>query len=192
MDAVALDPLAELLAAPEGRYEWAGGRLIEMSPPPSFGHGRQVVFLVEIMDLFARRHDLGAVVGDHYAQRLDETIRVPDVAFFKKSSLDRVKPTHSEGGADLVVEIVSPDSGARDRGEKFDEYERAGIEEYWVVDPRRRLAEFYRLREGLYAPVLPDAEGRVFSSALPGFFVRVAWLWEDADLFSALRELGVL
>ncbi len=143
MDVIAIDPLAELLAAPEGRYEWAGGSLVEMAPPPSFGHGRQIVFLVEILDAYAERHDLGVVVGDNFAQRLEETIRIPDVAFFRNSSLDRIKETHSEGGADLVVEIVSPDSGARDRGEKFYEYERAGVEEYWIVDPRPRMAEFY-------------------------------------------------
>jgi Uma2 family endonuclease len=191
MDA-ALDPLADLLAAPEGRYEWANGGLIDMSPPPSFDHGRAVLFLAKLIDAFAEHHGLGVVVGENFAQRLDDTIRVPDVAFFKKSSMDRVKETHSEGGADLVVEIVSPDSGARDRGEKFDEYERAGIEVYWIVDPRRRIAEFYRLHEGLYAPVFPDAEGRVHSSALPGFFLRVAWLWDRPKLNDAQRELGLI
>lgn len=132
-----------------------------------------MLFLAKLLDAYAEHHDLGVVYPDGFAQRLGETIRVPDVAFFKKASLDRVEETHSEGGADLVIEIVSPESGARDRGEKFDEYERAGVEEYWIVDPRRRMAEFYRHRDGLYAPVLPDAEGRVASSALPGFVLRV-------------------
>ncbi len=192
MDAVALDPLAEFLAAPEGRYEWAGGSLVEMAPPPSFEHNDRSLFLAAILRAYAERHRLGRVVGDGFALRLEGSIRVPDAAFFRTASLDRVRPTHCEGGADLVIEVVSPESQARDRGEKFVEYERADVEEYWIVDPLRRIAEFYRLENDLYAPVPPDAEGRVFSSVLPGFFVRVAWLWNPPTLLDALRELELL
>ena len=67
-----------------------------------------------------------------------------------------------------------------------------GVEEYWIVDPRRRMAEFYRLHEGLYSPVPADAEGRVSSSALPGFRLPVAWLWDAPKLADAMRELGLL
>ncbi len=191
MDAIAIDAIAAFLSAPEGRYEWAGGGLVEMAPPPSSDHGRAVLFLAEILDAYAEYHDVGVVVGDSFALHLGNTVRVPDVAFFRSESLDRIRPTHCEGPVDLVVEIVSPESGARDRGEKFDEYERAGVEEYWIVDLRRRLAEFYRLQDGLYARVAPDDEGRVFSSVLPGFFLRTAWLWDRPKLTEALRELGL-
>lgn len=191
MDAVAIDPIAALLAAPEGKYEWVNGSLVEMAPP-SPDHARKILFLAEILDAFAEHHDLGAVFPDGLAMRLRDSARVPDVAFVRKGNLDRLQPTHLDGGADLIVEIVSPESGPRDRGEKFDEYEAAGVEEYWIVDPRRRLAEFYRLRDGLYAPVLPDAEGRIASSALPGFALRVAWLWDRPKLLDALRDLGLL
>ena len=192
MDAVAVDPIAALLAAGEGRFEWVGGSLIEMAPP-SPEHGRRMLFLAEILDAFVESNEAGTVFPDGLAMRLDaEVVRIPDVAFFKKSSLDRIKPTHSEGGADLVVEIVSPESRGRDRGDKYYEYEKAGVEEYWIVDIERRSAEFYRLQDGLYAPVMPDAEGKAHSSALPGFFVRVDWLWSRPKLLDALRELGVL
>ena len=60
------------------------------------------------------------------------------------------------------------------------------------MDPERRSAEFYRLHEGVYRPVSPDAEGKVHSSALPGFFLRVEWLWNRPKVLDALRELGVL
>lgn len=132
-------------------------------------------------------------IGAGFCQKLDPgTVRVPDAAYFRPESLPRVFPTYSEGGADLVVEIVSLDSQARDRGEKFVEYEAAGVEEYWIVDPLRRTADFYRLSDGLYRPVLPDAEGRVHSSVLPGFFVAVDWLWNPPTLNAAQRELGLL
>ena len=50
--------------------------------------------------------------------------------------LDRVHRTYLDGPADLVVEIVSPESAGRDRGEKYYEYEAAGIPEYWLLTRR--------------------------------------------------------
>lgn len=191
VETLAIDPVAALFAAGEGRFEWKGS-LLRMEPV-SDEHDDGMVFLVSTMRYYAEETDAGRVKADQFAERLDEdTIRVPDVAFFRKDNLGKIKGTHSEGGADLVVEIVSSDSRSRDRGDKFYEYEKAGIEEYWIVDPERRRAEFYRLREGAYEPVLPDAEGKLYSSALPGFFVRVEWLWTRPKLKEVLRELGVL
>ena len=141
----------------------------------------------------AEEADAGEVTPDGFAERWDEaTIQMPGAAVFKKGGFGRIKATHSEGGADLVIEIVSRDSRERDRGRKLDEYERAGVEEYWIVDPERRRAEFHRLREGAYEPVLPDEEGRVHSSTLPGFYLRVAWLWNRPKVLNSLRELGVV
>jgi Uma2 family endonuclease len=73
-------------------------------------------------------------------------------------------------------------SRVRDRGEKFYEYEEAGIPEYWLIDPLRREVEFYQLdARGRYRTILPDAEGVYRSRVLPGFWLRVRWLWPDGE-----------
>jgi Uma2 family endonuclease len=78
-----------------------------------------------------------------------------------------------------VVEILSADSEARDRGEKFVEYEAAGIPEYWLIDPIRSDAFFYQLgAEGRYQHAPIDSDGFYRSVALAGFRLRVPWLWE--------------
>lgn len=192
MSVVRVDPVAALFAAGEGRFEWKAGRLVTREPI-SHVYAGEAYFLTSAIGYFAEETDAGEVVPDGFAQHLDEdTVRVPDVAFFKKDNLGKIKPTHSEGGADLVIEIVSRDSRLRDKGEKFYEYERAGVEEFWIVDPERKRAEFYRLREGAYEPVLPDEEGKLYSSTLPGFFLRVDWLWNRPRLREVYRELGLL
>ena len=191
MDGLALDPIAELFALGEGKREWARGRVLEVEPI-SDEHDETRGYLDGMMRYYAAESDAGAIKGEQFAERLTEDlVRIPDIAFFKKDSLGKIKPTFSEGGADLVIEVVSPSSRGLDRGDKFFEYEAAGIEEYWIVDPRRKRAEFYRLREGAYEPVIPDAEGKVHSSTLPGFFIRVEWLWNRPKLSGVFRELGL-
>ncbi len=44
----------------------------------------------------------------------------------------------------LVVEVLSPNTAARDRGEKRDIYQAAGVPEYWIVDIDSRLIERWR------------------------------------------------
>jgi Uma2 family endonuclease len=40
-----------------------------------------------------------------------------------------------DGAADIVIELVSPESVHRDYGEKLYEYEQAGVPGYWIIDP---------------------------------------------------------
>ena len=54
------------------------------------------------------------------------------------------------GAPDLVIEILSPSTRGNDRLVKFDLYERAGVREYWIVDPDARAVQVYTLEEGRY------------------------------------------
>ena len=100
--------------------------------------------------------------------------------FVAYANRSRVKSSHLEGPADLVVEIVSPDSRKRDRGEKYYEYEKGGVPEYWLIDPIREAAEFYRLgADGLYTVAPIDAAGYYHSAVLDGLRLQPAWLWHD-------------
>ena len=191
MDAL-VDPMLPLISAGEGKFEWVRGSLLKV-PPPSFDHDLLRGFLHTLMSTIVSKYALGEVLGEAYFERLEpDLIRSPDIAFFRTSSLGKITPNYSDGGADFAIEIVSPSSRGRDRFDKRHDYERAGIEEYWVIDPERREVEFYRLLEGGYVLIEPDTEGRVYSSTIPGFFVRIEWLWKRPNLFDAYGELGLL
>jgi Uma2 family endonuclease len=86
--------------------------------------------------------------------------------------------------------VASSESGERERGKKF-EYEAGGVREYWLIDPDRQQAEFYRLVEGRYRLVYPDSEGLYRSEVLPGFWLEVEWLWQE-PLPPILEILGKL
>lgn len=51
-----------------------------------------------------------------------------------------------KGSPDLIVEILSPSSGKIDRVDKFNKYEKAGVEEYWVVEPGQNLVSVFILQ----------------------------------------------
>jgi len=67
----------------------------------------------------------------------------------------------------LIIEVVSPRYRTEDRTTKVEEYERAGVQEYVIVDRRRQRGQMveevigYRLVGGRYRPIAPDEEGRI-------------------------------
>lgn len=162
------------------RAEWVNGEII-MTSPASRQHQKIRMFLTFLLNQFVRARKLGEVFDNPFLMRLPDVPsgREPDILFIRHEHLDRLRETYLDGAADLVIEIVSPESIARDRGEKFVEYEQAGIPEYWLIDPLRRRAEFYRLAQGMYRLVEPDAHGIYRSAVVEGFWLRVAWLWQE-------------
>jgi Uma2 family endonuclease len=169
--------------------EWVNGEVIVFMPPKNI-HQTTLVFLHELLSLFARLFDLGKVGFAPFEVKLKPagSAREPDLFFIAKENLGRLTEERLVGPADLIVEIVSDDSVRRDRYDKFREYRDAGVREYWIVDPRpaKQRADFFRLTEGgeyeLYAT---EDDEQVVSHVLPGFWLRPAWLWQ-ADRLNPL------
>jgi Uma2 family endonuclease len=121
--------------------------------------------------------------------------RAPDLMFILERYRDRLKRTHLEGPADLVVEVISPGSRGVDRGEKYVEYEQGGVPEYWLFDPDRRQHEFYRLAPtGLYELATVPPDGVYRSSAVDGLWIKPTWLWQQPrpTVISIAKEWGLV
>jgi Uma2 family endonuclease len=115
------------------------------------------------------------------------------VLFLASEHQERKRGTYIDGPADLVIEVVSPDSEVRDRREKYLEYEAGGIPEYWLIDDLRHEAYFFILgADGRYQAASIGEDGMYESTVLPGLRVKVDWLWRDPlpTLDEALAELG--
>ena len=175
------------------RAEWVDGEVIMMAPV-SDAHGGLGSWLNALVRLFIEQRDLGEVRGPESQVRLPSrrARREPDLLFVAKDRLDILRPNHIEGPPDLVVEIVSPESVSRDWREKYLEYEAAGVREYWVIDPMAERVEAYSLGEGGYRRI-NEADRKISSAALPGFYLRPRWLWQRPlpKVVDALREMGV-
>lgn len=173
--------------------EWIDGEVIIMYSA-STRHQEIVLFLAQVLGLYVRSHNLGDVFIAPFAMKLEAERRgrEPDLLFVSRAKNHLIEPTFLNGAADLVIEVISPESIGRDRGEKFVEYESAGVREYWLIDYERRRAEFYELQpNGLYR--LANTEGVYNSNVIEGFFVREDWFWQESlPTIEALRELRIL
>jgi Uma2 family endonuclease len=171
--------------------EWVEGKVMVPSPA-SARHQLIQRFLVTLLGLYAESHDLGVVLPAPFVMRLAGRAREPDLLFVAREHADRIGETFLDGPADLVVEIISPESIARDRGEKYREYRDAGVGEYWLIDPLAQEAECYQLDAGgQYHLALTHADGIYTSRSLPGFWLEVEWLWQMPlpNVLQALKRI---
>jgi Uma2 family endonuclease len=177
----------------ERRAEWVDGEIIDM-PPANLDHQDILGFLFMWVNYFVERNRLGRVYLPPALMHLPSrpSGREPDLMFVANAHLDRRTRQYVDGPADLVVEIVSPDSTVRDRRDKLDEYEAAGVPEYWLIDEPRRAALFYVLGEdGRYMTAPMSDDGTYTSTVLPRLRLRVSWLWQTPPptLDEALDDL---
>ena len=114
--------------------EFSQGQL-EFLPLPTFSHQRLVAFLYRLLLGFVEDRGLGIVMFAPLRIQLGHgKFREPDLVFMAAEHADRLGEKFWQG-ADLVMEIVSPDDPERDKVTKRREYAQAGIPEYWIVDP---------------------------------------------------------
>ena len=74
----------------------------------------------------------------------------PDLVVLRNSNHPIIGPRKLTGVPDLLVEILSPSTRNYDRRRKKERYERAGVREFWIVDPGEGVVEQHVLRDGRY------------------------------------------
>jgi Uma2 family endonuclease len=154
--------------------EFADG-IVDVLPVPTFTHQLIMLYLHEMLKAFASPRRLGVAVVAPFRVRLGEgRFREPDVAFMLAEHDDRTGEAFWEG-ADLVMEVVSNENRRHDLETKRHEYARAGIAEYWIVDPREKELHVLTLDGDAYQVSGVYHPGDVAASRfLPGFRIAVA------------------
>ena len=164
--------------------EYSDG-FIEVLPTPTIEHQLIVRFLLDVFRAFIEPKNLGMVL---FAP-LPVWTRVrqysePDLIF--QSAANHAKSNRKYyQGADLVVEVVSddPQSHVRDYEQKLEDYARANIPEYWIVDPQTSTISVMTLVAGQYQSHGIFKAGDVASSKLlDGLTVSVS------DVFAAAKK----
>lgn len=154
--------------------ELVNGR-IEVLPVPTEKHQFIVLFLLDALRAFVKPHELGTVLFAGLSVRVRaRNFRQPDVLFLSKKNEGK-RGNRFWRGADLVMEVVSPDDPKRDYVAKRTEYAKAGIREYWIVDPKKRSITLLTLKGRAYTERGVFAPGEnVDSIMLNGFSLAVA------------------
>jgi Uma2 family endonuclease len=156
------------------RHEIIGGEHY-VSPSPVPRHQRISLNLAHLIQTFLDAHPIGELFYAPIDVLLSEIdIVVPDLVFVSTSRSQIVTSKNLQGAPDLVVEILSPGTRSRDQRLKRDLYERAGAQEYWLVDPERDVVEVYRRAAETFAlPIQYGSTEVVTTPLLPGLELPV-------------------
>ena len=159
--------------------ELAGGRMQEL-PMPTDTHQAALLFLCLRFHGYLEPRGGGVRVAPLRLRVRAGTFREPDVLLLR----DRSDPRRRDRywlGADLVVEVVSPDDPDRDLVEKLADYAAAGIPEYWIADPRGESVTVLTL-QGIYVEHGTFARGETATSPLlSGFTADVGAVFDAPE-----------
>ena len=129
------------------RDEKIDGVIYDMSPSPSFRHGIVNGNLLTIIKQGLKNSTCLVFMGNldfKYHPDKNDDYLCPDVMII--CDRKHLKGGSYSGTPKFIAETLSPSTAKRDRAEKKDIYEKAGVEEYWILSPEGHL-EIYYLRE---------------------------------------------
>ena len=169
------------------RAEIIDGEPVMMAPPPSRAHqeisgelfGQLREYLkgkkckVYHAPFAVRPFEQG---GD--SQEEVDTIVEPDITIVCDPS--KLDDMGCKGAPDMVVEILSPSTRRHDRLTKFNLYQRAGVREYWIVDPADKSVQVFTLTDGLLLPhEVYDRKGVAKVNVLEGCFIELSKVFSE-------------
>ncbi len=156
------------------RYELLDGELV-MPPAPGESHQNVSAMLGWKLTQFAVENRMGRAYHAPFDVVLsDMDVVQPDLIFVSNERTDIITPANIQGAPDLVVEILSPSTAARDKTFKRSLYARHGITEYWMVDLTEKTITILRLDERGFEVVDTYGEGETLTSpTLQGFTLNL-------------------
>ncbi len=137
---------------PEGTRAEVLNNVLYMSPSPFFEHQQLITDLTVYIGQHVKENKAGIFLIAPFDVYLEEQISAvqPDLLFISNKNKKIIKEDgYAHGAPDLVIEILSKDED-RDRKLKKNIYEKAGVKEYFIVDPKTKMTEAYFLKSKKY------------------------------------------
>ena len=164
------------------RSELLDGEIVVMAPPLRAHQGVITELLFQIRSYLKGKEC--KVYPAPFAVRLfpqkdkrDDTVFEPDVVVV--CDPEKLDDKGCNGPPDMVVEIISPSSAKYDRVLKFRKYQKAGVREYWIVDPEIKTVQVCVLENGRYVTSVYDETDTAPVSVLEGCEVDLAGVFTE-------------
>ena len=133
---------------PEGLLCQVIENTLYMSPTPDYYHQNLSGELYFAIMTIIKQTDLGNCITAPMDVFLNENNAFqPDILFIAKNNLGIIKDGKIRGTPDLIVEILSPGSIRHDTVTKRNVYEKCGVKEYFIVDPKNKEVITYYLKD---------------------------------------------
>jgi Uma2 family endonuclease len=160
------------------RYELHEGEL-SVTPAPGLSHQDILGNLFVILRGHVNARGLGKVfIAPVDCILASITVVQPDIVFVETARRSIMRERGVEGAPTLVVEVISPSTGAIDRRRKLQLYARYAVPHYWIVDPPARTIEAHQLEHEAYQAV-GTLSGSATSSLppFPGLVLDARDIW---------------
>lgn len=170
-------------------YELEDGELIEMVRPRG-KHQEIIKKLLVVLDGYLTKQPIGNVWPEVAVELSRTRVYIPDLSFLLTANLPRFADDIAiQCPPDLVVEVISPSTAARDRSPKLRAYQQAGVPWYWLVESDSLLITEYRHTTDGYLISQTASEADTFSPALfPGLSFRMADLFGERNVEEESHE----
>jgi len=107
--------------------------------------------------------------------RSDNTVLQPDLLVVCDSKILSKKSV--DGAPDLIIEIMSPSNTHSQLFYKFNHYLKAGVREYWVINPEEKIVNVHIYEDGRYFTTLYKDDDRIPVNILPGLEIALEDIW---------------
>ena len=174
---------ADLLELDENvRAELHDGELVMMSPPVTKHQAILAELVIQIGNFLKGKKC--KVFPAPFGVRLfpkkdksDKTVFEPDIVVV--CDREKLDEKGCNGAPDFVIEIVSPSSAKYDRIYKLRKYQKAGVREYWIVDPETNSVQVYILENGRYLVSAYDETEKAPISVLEGCVIDLTTVFAE-------------
>ncbi|NQX67508.1 Uma2 family endonuclease [Paenibacillus alba] len=139
----------------DGAWELINGKPYNMSPAPTSLHqfivgelhfALRAYFQNQSCYVFVAPFDIFFSESDNYES--PDHVTQPDLSVV--CSKDQITKNGCLGAPTLIIEVLSPSTALKDFNEKFNLYQKYGVQEYWIVDPGNQTVHVYSLQDGSY------------------------------------------
>jgi len=148
-----------------------------VNPAPTTYHQIILANVLFALEQHVRAHRAGRVLPSPIEVVLAEhDIVQPDIVFVRSAQAHIIEHRNIQGPPDLVVEVLSESNRRYDVRTKYGLYERAGVGEYWIIDPDELAVRVFR-REGEKFQAV-EADDAITTPLLPGFTLPLSAIFE--------------